>query len=150
MKNGFIPESMSPAIVVAFGYPRKKLKGRRSRKPLSARGFAEKFGKPPTGELLSAATKGLALQPTHERVDLHRGGKSGAMGRKCGPTRGSRVRRWQGIPRRLERRPGLRQGLGQERPPVRRRFLQHGAHTQSETGGLTAGLPQQIRRSAAV
>ncbi|MDG6898934.1 MAG: hypothetical protein JRM94_02465 [Nitrososphaerota archaeon] len=42
------------AIVVAFGYSKKKLKGRKSRKPLAAVAFMEKFGNQPTGQLLSA------------------------------------------------------------------------------------------------
>ncbi|MDG7027843.1 MAG: hypothetical protein JRN16_05495, partial [Nitrososphaerota archaeon] len=41
---------MSPTTVVAFDYPRKKLTGRKSLKPLSTVTFVEKFGNPP-GEL---------------------------------------------------------------------------------------------------
>ena len=39
-----IPEGLDPAIVVGFGYPRKKLLGRKSRKPLSEVAFLEKYG----------------------------------------------------------------------------------------------------------
>lgn len=39
-----IPESLEPTIVVAFGYPRRKLFGRKNRKPLSEVVFLEKYG----------------------------------------------------------------------------------------------------------
>ena len=41
-----IPESLLPAIVVGFGYPRRKLLGRKSRKPLSEMAFLERYGRP--------------------------------------------------------------------------------------------------------
>jgi nitroreductase len=39
-----IPEAFSPTIVVGFGYPRRKLIGRKNRKPLSEVAFSERFG----------------------------------------------------------------------------------------------------------
>ena len=39
-----IPESLEPAIVTAFGYPRRKILGRKSRKPLSEVAFLERYG----------------------------------------------------------------------------------------------------------
>lgn len=41
-----IPESLTPAIVVGFGYPAKKLLGRKNRRPLSEVAFLERFGAP--------------------------------------------------------------------------------------------------------
>jgi nitroreductase len=41
-----IPESLNPVIVVGFGYPSKKLFGKKNRKPLSEIAFSDKFGKP--------------------------------------------------------------------------------------------------------
>lgn len=41
-----IPESLNVTIVVGFGYPRRKLLGRKNRKPLSEVAFLEKFGNP--------------------------------------------------------------------------------------------------------
>ncbi len=41
-----IPSDLDPTIVVAFGYPVKKLIGRKSRKPLSEVAFLERFGNP--------------------------------------------------------------------------------------------------------
>jgi nitroreductase len=41
-----IPDSLNPAIVVGFGYPVKKLLGRKNRKPLSEVAFLERFGGP--------------------------------------------------------------------------------------------------------
>jgi nitroreductase len=45
-KDFGIPEDLEPAIVVGFGYPRKKLLGRKNRKPLSELAFLEKYGSP--------------------------------------------------------------------------------------------------------
>ncbi|MGP8056496.1 MAG: nitroreductase family protein [Nitrososphaerales archaeon] len=39
-----VPEGLSATIVVGFGYPQKKLRGRKSRKPLSEVAFLEKYG----------------------------------------------------------------------------------------------------------
>ena len=39
-----IPSSLEPTIVVAFGYPRRKILGRKSRRPLSEVAFREKYG----------------------------------------------------------------------------------------------------------
>jgi nitroreductase len=47
MRSDFrIPENLSPAVVVGFGYPQKKLHGRKKRKPLSDVAFLERFGNP--------------------------------------------------------------------------------------------------------
>lgn len=51
-----IPEELNPVIVVGFGYPAKKLFGRKNRKPLSEIAFLERFGSPVTG-LPQATTK---------------------------------------------------------------------------------------------
>jgi len=40
-----IPEDLNATIVVGFGYPRRKLLGRKNRKPLSEVAFLEKYGK---------------------------------------------------------------------------------------------------------
>lgn len=40
-----IPENLNPTAVVAFGYPVRKLYGRKNRKPLSEVAFLEKYGK---------------------------------------------------------------------------------------------------------
>lgn len=40
-----IPEKLTPAIVVAFGHPAKKILGRKNRKPLSEIAFLERYGK---------------------------------------------------------------------------------------------------------
>ena len=39
-----MPEDLSATIVVGFGYPQKKLRGRKSRKPLSEVAFLERYG----------------------------------------------------------------------------------------------------------
>jgi len=41
-----IPGDLNPTIVVGFGYPAKKLFGRKNRKPLSELAYLEKFGNP--------------------------------------------------------------------------------------------------------
>ncbi|MDE1857449.1 MAG: nitroreductase family protein [Thaumarchaeota archaeon] len=41
-----VPEGLDPAAVVGFGYPKKRLLGRKSRKPLSEIAFLEKYGNP--------------------------------------------------------------------------------------------------------
>ena len=41
-----IPDDLSSTIVVAFGYPTRKLKGKKDRKPLSELAFLEKYGNP--------------------------------------------------------------------------------------------------------
>jgi nitroreductase len=47
MKRDFgIPESLNATVVVGFGYPRKKLIGRKDRKPLSEIAFLERYGTP--------------------------------------------------------------------------------------------------------
>ena len=47
MKRDFgIPESLNATVVVGFGYPQKKLKGRKDRKPLSEIAFLERYGTP--------------------------------------------------------------------------------------------------------
>ncbi len=39
-----IPKNLTPSIVVGFGYPVKKLLGKKNRKPLSELAFLERFG----------------------------------------------------------------------------------------------------------
>ncbi len=39
-----IPKNLTPSIVVGFGYPTKKLLGKKNRKPLSELSFLERFG----------------------------------------------------------------------------------------------------------
>lgn len=41
-----IPEDLNATIVVGFGYPARKLLGKKNRKPLSEVAFLEKFGNP--------------------------------------------------------------------------------------------------------
>lgn len=41
-----IPQSLRPAVVVGFGYPKKRLLGRKNRKPLSELAFLERYGNP--------------------------------------------------------------------------------------------------------
>lgn len=41
-----VPENLNPAIVIGFGYPRKKIIGKKSRKPLSEIAFQERYGNP--------------------------------------------------------------------------------------------------------
>ena len=43
-KDFLVPETLEPAIVVAFGYPRRKILGRKKRKPLNQVAFLEKYG----------------------------------------------------------------------------------------------------------
>jgi nitroreductase len=47
MKRDFdIPEDLNATVVVGFGYPKRKLLGRKDRKPLSEVAYLEKFGNP--------------------------------------------------------------------------------------------------------
>jgi len=39
-----IPENLKPVAVVGFGYPKKKIKGKKNRKPLEELVYLEKFG----------------------------------------------------------------------------------------------------------
>lgn len=39
-----VPENLSATIVVGFGYPQKRLRGRKNRKPLSEVAFLERYG----------------------------------------------------------------------------------------------------------
>jgi nitroreductase len=41
-----IPESLSPTAVLGFGYPTRKIVGKKSRKPLGEIAFLEEYGKP--------------------------------------------------------------------------------------------------------
>jgi nitroreductase len=43
-KDFLIPKELKPSVVVGFGYPAKKLKGKKDRKPISEIAFLEKFG----------------------------------------------------------------------------------------------------------
>jgi nitroreductase len=49
-----IPANLNPAVVLGFGYPERKLVGRKSRRPLSEIAYLESYG------------KGLALQKRSE------------------------------------------------------------------------------------
>lgn len=47
MRRDFgIPDALAPTIVVGFGYPTRKLRGKKKRNPLSELAFLEKFGAP--------------------------------------------------------------------------------------------------------
>ena len=52
-----IPEGLNPVIVVGFGYPKRKLAGRKRREPLSAIAFHERFGDPLPGQILTATQR---------------------------------------------------------------------------------------------
>lgn len=41
-----IPENLNPTAVVGFGYPARKIVGKKSRKPLGEIAFLEEYGKP--------------------------------------------------------------------------------------------------------
>ena len=41
-----VPEGLNPAVVVGFGYPSRKLRGRKKRKPLSEVAYFERYGDP--------------------------------------------------------------------------------------------------------
>ncbi len=43
-KDFLIPKELKPSVVVGFGYPARKLKGKKDRKPISEIAFLEKFG----------------------------------------------------------------------------------------------------------
>lgn len=46
MREAFdIPESLSPVVVVGFGYPKGRLLGKKKRKPLSELAYLERYGK---------------------------------------------------------------------------------------------------------
>jgi nitroreductase len=51
-KDFNIPEDLEPSVVVGFGYPVKKIKGKKNRKPLNELVFIEKYGNPFNPELL--------------------------------------------------------------------------------------------------
>jgi nitroreductase len=51
-KDFNIPEELEPSVVVGFGYPVKKIKGKKNRKPLNELVFIEKYGNPFNPELL--------------------------------------------------------------------------------------------------
>jgi nitroreductase len=51
-KDFNIPEELEPSVVVGFGYPVKKIKGKKNRKPLNELVFIEKYGNPFNQELL--------------------------------------------------------------------------------------------------
>ena len=40
-----IPEELNPSVVIGFGYPVRKIIGKKSRKPLAELAFQEKYGK---------------------------------------------------------------------------------------------------------
>jgi len=47
-----IPKNLSPSVIVGFGYPTRKLTGRKKRNPLSEVAFLDRFDKPITSEKL--------------------------------------------------------------------------------------------------
>jgi nitroreductase len=47
-----IPKDLSPSVIVGFGYPTRKLIGKKKRNPLSELAFLDRFGKPLTPEKL--------------------------------------------------------------------------------------------------
>jgi nitroreductase len=51
-KDFNIPEDLETSVVVGFGYPIKKIKGKKNRKPLNELVFIEKYGNPFNPELL--------------------------------------------------------------------------------------------------
>jgi nitroreductase len=51
-KDFNIPAGLEPSVVVGFGYPVKKIKGKKNRKPLNELVFIEKYGNPFNQELL--------------------------------------------------------------------------------------------------
>lgn len=51
-KDFSIPKELNPGVVVGFGYPARKIAGRKKRSPLSEVAFLDRFGKPLTKEQL--------------------------------------------------------------------------------------------------
>jgi nitroreductase len=51
-KDFGIPKDLSPSVVVGFGYPARKISGRKNRNPLGEVAFFDRFGKPLTREQL--------------------------------------------------------------------------------------------------
>ena len=47
-----IPKNLSPGVIVGFGYPTRKIFGKKKRNPLSEVAFLDRFGKPLTREQL--------------------------------------------------------------------------------------------------
>jgi nitroreductase len=45
-KDFGIPKDLSPSVIVGFGYPTRKISGKKKRKPLSKVAFLDRFGKP--------------------------------------------------------------------------------------------------------
>jgi nitroreductase len=45
-KDFGIPKDLSPSVIVGFGYPTRKISGRKNRRPLSELAFLDRFGKP--------------------------------------------------------------------------------------------------------
>jgi hypothetical protein len=43
-----IPKELSPSVVVGFGYPTRKIVGRKKRKPMGEVAFLDRFGTPLT------------------------------------------------------------------------------------------------------
>jgi nitroreductase len=51
-KDFGIPKDLSPGVIVGFGYPKRKISGKKKRSPLSEIAFLDRFGKPLTREQL--------------------------------------------------------------------------------------------------
>ena len=46
-----LPKELSPSVVVGFGYPVRKIVGKKKRKPIGEVAFLDRFGKPLTSQL---------------------------------------------------------------------------------------------------
>jgi nitroreductase len=65
LKKGFlIPDGFSATVVVGFGYPRRRIRGKKSRLPMDRIAFLETFGSPLTPDLV---VKRDAASPRLER-----------------------------------------------------------------------------------
>jgi nitroreductase len=51
-KDFGIPKDMSPSVIVGFGYPTRKISGKKKRSPLSEVAFLDRFGKALTRDQL--------------------------------------------------------------------------------------------------
>ncbi len=51
-KDFGIPKDLSPSVIIGFGYPTRKISGKKKRSPLSEVAFLDRFGKPLAREQL--------------------------------------------------------------------------------------------------
>jgi nitroreductase len=49
-KDFGVPKDLSPGVIVGFGYPTRKISGKKNRRPLGEVAFLDRFGKPLTPE----------------------------------------------------------------------------------------------------